>query len=248
MRFAQRKIGEHGCTELHSLSRWILGLGLPSGQASGKPRRRRSPSSKPQGVKQGALVHTLIVNQAIRPLKEAFEKPIRVSICTYVPRRRKPDRRQDRREAQAGRVRLTCSTPFSSMVPLRRAGLVAPFVPSAAGQYPADLKDADGYGLRSCSMFCARHQTPRWCPRHRRPNLPGPARPALERNDGVEPWLDGRRRSALSANTLIGMGEERGRAYLEALSRQQIVNIEASSRAILDQVIAGEYPWPHDVQ
>ena len=30
--------------------------------------------------------------------------------------------------------------------------------------------------------------------------------------------------------------------YLKALSAQRIVNIEASSRAILDQVIAGEYP------
>ena len=30
--------------------------------------------------------------------------------------------------------------------------------------------------------------------------------------------------------------------YLRALAAQRIVNIEASSRAILDQVIAGEYP------
>lgn len=30
--------------------------------------------------------------------------------------------------------------------------------------------------------------------------------------------------------------------YLRALSRQGIINVEASSRAVLDQVIAGEYP------
>jgi iron(III) transport system substrate-binding protein len=43
-------------------------------------------------------------------------------------------------------------------------------------------------------------------------------------------------------NILMSMGEARGMDYLRALARQQIVNIEASSRAILDQVIAGEYP------
>jgi ABC-type Fe3+ transport system substrate-binding protein len=43
-------------------------------------------------------------------------------------------------------------------------------------------------------------------------------------------------------NILTFMGEERGMAYLRKLADQRIVNVEASSRAILDQVIAGEYP------
>jgi iron(III) transport system substrate-binding protein len=42
-------------------------------------------------------------------------------------------------------------------------------------------------------------------------------------------------------NILTSMGEERGMDYLKALSAQKIVNVEASARAILDQVIAGEY-------
>jgi iron(III) transport system substrate-binding protein len=41
---------------------------------------------------------------------------------------------------------------------------------------------------------------------------------------------------------LASMGEERGMEYLRALAKQQIINVEASSRAVLDQVIAGEYP------
>ena len=40
----------------------------------------------------------------------------------------------------------------------------------------------------------------------------------------------------------MSMGDARGMDYLKALSAQRVVNIEASSRAILDQVIAGEYP------
>jgi ABC-type Fe3+ transport system substrate-binding protein len=41
---------------------------------------------------------------------------------------------------------------------------------------------------------------------------------------------------------LTSMGEERGMQYLRALAGQRIINVEASSRAVLDQVIAGEYP------
>src|ERR1035437_2219664 len=43
-------------------------------------------------------------------------------------------------------------------------------------------------------------------------------------------------------NILLSMGQEKGMDYLRALSKQQIIGIQASSRAILDQVIAGEFP------
>jgi iron(III) transport system substrate-binding protein len=44
------------------------------------------------------------------------------------------------------------------------------------------------------------------------------------------------------ANRLINMGEERGMAYLRKLAAQRITQVNGSARAILDQVIAGEYP------
>ena len=43
------------------------------------------------------------------------------------------------------------------------------------------------------------------------------------------------------ANILTTMGEDKGMDYLRALAKQQVVNVDASSRAVLDQVIAGEY-------
>lgn len=43
-------------------------------------------------------------------------------------------------------------------------------------------------------------------------------------------------------NILISMGEKRGMDYLRQLSRQNITQVNAAARAILDQVIAGEYP------
>src|SRR5262249_60608334 len=42
-------------------------------------------------------------------------------------------------------------------------------------------------------------------------------------------------------NVLTHMGEERGMAYLRQLAKQDIKVLNASARAILDQVIAGEY-------
>jgi iron(III) transport system substrate-binding protein len=38
------------------------------------------------------------------------------------------------------------------------------------------------------------------------------------------------------------MGEDKGMAFLRALGKQDIVNLDATNRAILDQVILGEYP------
>ena len=37
------------------------------------------------------------------------------------------------------------------------------------------------------------------------------------------------------------MGEEKGRAYLRELAKQNIANLRGSAREVLDQVIAGEY-------
>ena len=38
------------------------------------------------------------------------------------------------------------------------------------------------------------------------------------------------------------MGEEKGRAYLQQLGKQDIAEVDGSARQVLDQVIAGEYP------
>jgi iron(III) transport system substrate-binding protein len=44
------------------------------------------------------------------------------------------------------------------------------------------------------------------------------------------------------ASVLTGMGEEKGMEYLKKLAKQRVVLIAVSDRAVLDQVVAGEYP------
>ena len=42
-------------------------------------------------------------------------------------------------------------------------------------------------------------------------------------------------------NVLLGMGEDKGMDYLRKLARQRVISLQTSDRAVLDQVIAGEY-------
>src|SRR5262245_32418764 len=96
--------------------------------------------------KEGKVVWytTLIVNQAIRPLKEAFEKAYPGIELQYTRADEAPTAAKILAEAQAGRVQADIFDGISNMVPLKRAGLVAPFVPPSAAKIPADLKDRDG--------------------------------------------------------------------------------------------------------
>src|SRR5262245_58583350 len=88
---------------------------------------------------------TLIVNQAIRPLKEAFDKKYPGIELQYVRADESPTAAKILAEAQAGRVQADVFDGISNMVPLKRAGIVAPHMPASTGLIPADMKDNDGY-------------------------------------------------------------------------------------------------------
>src|SRR5215510_3566952 len=96
--------------------------------------------------KEGKVVWytTLIVNQAIRPLKDAFEKAYPGIELQYVRADESPTAAKITAEAQAGRVQADVFDGITNMVPLKRAGIVAPYVPAAAAQYSAEFKDKDG--------------------------------------------------------------------------------------------------------
>jgi ABC-type Fe3+ transport system substrate-binding protein len=194
--------------------------------------------------KEGRVVWytTLIVNQAIRPLKEAFERKYPGIELQFTRADESPTAAKIIAEAQAGRMQADVFDGISNMVPLKRAGIAAPYVPSAAGQYSADMKDKDGTWIAILlyvfapglnTTMVAKEQAPKTYS-----DLLDP------RWKGKMAWNPGSIAGAIGfvGNTMLSMGEARGMDYLKALGRQRIVNIEASSRAILDQVIAGEYP------
>ena len=65
---------------------------------------------------------TLIVNQAIRPLKEAFEKKYPGMDLQYVRADESPTAAKLLGEANAGRVQADLFDGISNMIPLKRAG------------------------------------------------------------------------------------------------------------------------------
>ena len=194
--------------------------------------------------KEGQVVWytTLIVNQAIRPLQDAFEKKYPGVKLQYSRADDAPTALKILSEARAGRVQADVFDSLYSMIAVHRAGLIAPYRPPNIDQFPADLKDKDGnwtalvvyvFGTGVNVETVRLAQAPKTL------------------QDLLDPKWKGRiawhASSVAGAAGFIGyiltsMGEDRGMQYLRALSRQQIINVEASSRAVLDQVIAGEYP------
>jgi ABC-type Fe3+ transport system substrate-binding protein len=194
--------------------------------------------------KEGKVVWytTLIVNQAVRPLKDAFEKKYPGIELQYTRADESPTAAKILAEAQAGRVQADIFDGISNMVPLKRANIVAPFVPPAAAQIPSDLKDKNGYWVAILQYVFAPGYNATLVPKAQAPksyaDLLDP------KWKGKMAWNPGSLAGAIGfvGNILLSSGELRGMDYLQTLSQQRIVNIEASSRAILDQVIAGEYP------
>jgi len=194
--------------------------------------------------KEGQVVWytTLIVNQAVRPLQEAFERKFPGIKLQYSRADDAPTALKILSEARAGRVQADVFDSLYAMIAVARAGLIAPYRPPNIDQIPADLKDPDGMWTALLVYVFAPGINTRMVPLNQAPKT---------REDLLDPKWQGRiawhassfaGAAGFAGSVLTSMGEEPGMAYLRALSRQRIVNVEASSRAVLDQVIAGEYP------
>src|SRR5437763_1233359 len=87
---------------------------------------------------------TLIVNQAVRPLIETFNKKYPGINVKYVRADSGPTAIKIMNEARAGRMQSDLFDGIDTTAPLLTAGLVERFVPSDADKYPAELRDPEG--------------------------------------------------------------------------------------------------------
>jgi ABC-type Fe3+ transport system substrate-binding protein len=144
-------------------------------------------------------------------------------------------------EAQAGRVQADIFDGIANMIPLQEAGLLTPFTAPNAADYPAELKAPDGTWIAVIMYVFTPGINTELLPKDKAPktfaDLLDP------RLNGKMAWNGSSMAGAFGfvGNILTSMGDERGIDYLRALARQHVVNVDASSRAVLDQVIAGEY-------
>lgn len=195
--------------------------------------------------KEGEVVwySGMIVNQVVRPMVEAFEAKypgIKVNAARHVP---SEVVLKVQSEAQAGRPQADVFDGSSAVFPLMEAGLVEAYKPEAAADFDARNKNPDGYWTAANLYFLV-------------PAVNKTIVSEADYPDSFEKLLDPRWKGKMawtSDPTMLGapgfiymvlntMGEEKGKAYLEKLAEQNIVNVPASQRVVLDKVISGEFP------
>jgi len=215
--------------------------GLPVAAA---PSRAEDAALLAAARKEGQVVWytTLIVNQAIRPLKSAFEARYPGITLQFSRADDGPTALKLLNEARAQHVQADMFDGLYNMIVLQRAGLVVPYRVPNFDQYPAELKDPDANWIAILLYVFAPGINTTLVPMQQAPKT---------YQDLLDPRWKGRMAwnsssvagaSGFVGSILTSMGEDKGMDYLRRLAKQKIVNIEASSRAILDQVIAGEYP------
>jgi iron(III) transport system substrate-binding protein len=199
--------------------------------------------------KEGQVVWytTLIVNQAVRPLAKAFEEKYPGIEVRYSRADSGPTALKILNEARAARLQADVFDGNATVPPLVRAGLVAAYLPPTAARYPRELKDPNGHWICTNLYFLTPGINTSLIPREEAPRT---------LQDLLNPKWRGRiawsNNPTAGAGTFIGtvlrrMGADGGLAYLRALAKQQIVSVDATSRAVLDQVITGEYAMALDI-
>jgi ABC-type Fe3+ transport system substrate-binding protein len=193
--------------------------------------------------KEGAVVWytSLIVNQAVRPLVAAFNNKYPGIDVKFARGDSGPNAIKVIDEAQAGKPVGDVFDGIATAPPLLKAGLVAQFKPTDVDKYPPALRDPDGRWNALVLYFLT----------------PGINTQMVGKDEinAAHDFLDPKWKGKIAWSTdpwsgsavyvgsvLQTMGEDKGMAFLRALAKQDIVNVEATNRAILDQVILGQYP------
>jgi len=208
------------------------------------PARAADAALVEMAKKEGQVVWytTLIVNQAIRPLQEAFEKKYPGVKLQYSRADDAPTALKLLSEGRAGRVQADVFDSLYAMMAVARAGLIAPYRPPNIDQFSAELKERNGLWTALLVYVFSAGVNTSMVPLDQAPKTYA---------DLLDPKWKGKigwhassfaGAAGFVGSVLTSMGEERGMDYLRALSRQRLINVEASSRTVLDQVIAGEYP------
>jgi iron(III) transport system substrate-binding protein len=182
---------------------------------------------------------TAIVDQFVRPAVAAFEGKYGVKV-DYARASTAELELRVINEARAGRMLADLIDGTTVPIVLRQQGLIERWIP--ATDLPARYVDPDGYWLACNEYVLATGYNSDLVPRGGEPKT-------------WEDLLDPRYRGKMAWNTkpssssgqgfvgniLMAMGEEKGRAYLAKLGKQDIAGMTVTARQVLDTVIAGEF-------
>ena len=185
---------------------------------------------------------SLIVDQVVRPVKEAFEKKYPFIQIEYFRGNSERLVQKMFAEYQGKRYEVDIADGTVTAPMIKKGGYLQRFYSPHLADYPAELKDPQGYwGVSNVYYFAVGYNT-----RMVKPNeVPKTYDDLLNpRWKGQMMWSTSRGSGApmMIGNILQTMGQEAGKAYLQKLKTQNVAKTTASNRQLLDLVIAGEYP------
>jgi iron(III) transport system substrate-binding protein len=223
-------------TALVSAVFFVLGA-LPPANAT-----EVSPALVAAAKKEGRVVlyTPLIVDQVVRPLAAAFRAKYGIPV-DYARMDSDSVVLKILNENRAGHGGADVFTTTLGLEALIAAKSIRKFQSVSAADLPSGYKDPNGYWVSvRLHVFGPAVNT----------DLVKPADRPKTYSDLLDPKWTGKmvwRRNDLTGasgfvgNVLMSMGEEKGMEYLRKLAGQKIVGVTISDRALLDQVIAGEY-------
>jgi ABC-type Fe3+ transport system substrate-binding protein len=186
---------------------------------------------------------TQIINQLVRPVAAAFEKKYPGIRVRYIRANATEIAIKILNESRAGNPQSDVFDGTSTVVPLKHEGYVLQWLPEAAKSFPALYRDPEGYWIASHIFINTPGYNTALVPKGGEPktyqDLLDPKWRGKIVWDGLPSASGG---TGFIATVLAEMGEEKGMEYLRAFAKQKVVNVAASAREVLDQVIAGEYP------
>ena len=195
--------------------------------------------------KEGQVVwySTLIVNQIVRPMTEAFEAKYPGIKVQYSRATSSDVALKIRNEARARRVQADLFDGSNTVFLLEEANLVAEYQPQSAAAYPAELKDPKGrWTALNLFYWTSAYNT----------NVVTAADAPKTYEDLLDPKWKGKIAWTYDLtpggppgfvhNILTTMGTDKGMDYLRRFAAQEPVTIPAAQRVVLDKVVSGEYP------
>src|SRR5262245_41780568 len=201
-----------------------------------------SPELIAKAKQEGQVTYytDLIVDQIVRPLTAAFEAKYGIKVA-FTRGDSQVNSIKLLNEYRAGRVLADVFGLTSNMEVLIEAGAVRQFAAANAEELPSHYRDPDRYWVSSHLFVLTPGFNTSLVPAAQRPKTYDDLLLPYWKDRMVWKMNDLSGGPGFVGNVLTSMGEERGMAYLRKLAGQEIKRVNASARAILDQVIAGEY-------
>jgi iron(III) transport system substrate-binding protein len=221
---------------------WFAGSVALLASVLSTPAADIDPDLIARAKKEGQLTYytDLIVEQVVRPLVAAFEGKFGIKVH-FSRGDSQVNSVKILNEFRAGRVQSDVFGLTSGLHVLIDAGAVRQFATANGDELPPQYRDPDRYWVSSHLFVMTPAINTSLVPAAQRPKSYDDLLTPYWRDKMVWKPNDLSGAPGFIANILLSMGEERGMDYLRRLSKQNIKMVNASARAILDQVIGGEY-------